>query len=428
MISRYLLNISIFLLSSAAYSATVGLSPSTLPLDATEATPFLQSLTITFQNNGSGNWVSNFTEVTDRDIVNDGGDSRSPAWGDYDNDGDLDLFVANYDNQNNFLYENAGDGTFTKITAGDIVSSGGNSYGSAWGDYDSDGDLDLLVANTDGQNNFLYENNGKERSKITIYCPTGIAISDPDIDGNYSDGVSVSLTSRLPLGVSVSSADVGSITLNFSDADSISNGDKFMVLFPVNTYGGTEYDGGGNKYGIPTNHVPIELPVNYSIFYGSGDQEVGGENTSGIIINSILNYATFAPDYSGNDDTSSDAGEVYPANPADVLSSGLPDWVIDQHDYDNDEVVNGNDTSFEEITLDNSEGADEMIYSLWFSTTDSLTQIYISYCKGAQTDGDNNDSPQPITEADCLDPAGDGEEEGDDTAGTWVECPGGAPL
>ena len=103
----------------------------------------------------------------------------SSSWGDCDNDGDLDLFVANggdTPNQNNLLYRNNGDGTFTKITAGEIVNDGGWSQGSSWGDYDNDGDLDLFVANSYGsQNNFLYRNNGDGTfTKIT----EGVIVND----------------------------------------------------------------------------------------------------------------------------------------------------------------------------------------------------------------------------------------------------------
>jgi len=109
-----------------------------------------------YRNEGSGQ----FTKITTGDIVNDGGKSVGASWGDYDNDMDLDLFVSNSGGQNNFLYKNNGDGTFTKITNSIVTTSGGNSHGSAWGDYDNDGDLDLLVTNDANENNFLYANNG----------------------------------------------------------------------------------------------------------------------------------------------------------------------------------------------------------------------------------------------------------------------------
>ena len=102
-----------------------------------------------------------FTRITEGDIVNDGGFNYGAAWGDYDNDGFIDLFVANNDsdNKNNFLYHNNNDGTFTKITDGAIVTDGGSSYGCSWGDYNNDGYLDLFVSNYN-ENNFLYSNNG----------------------------------------------------------------------------------------------------------------------------------------------------------------------------------------------------------------------------------------------------------------------------
>ena len=107
-----------------------------------------------FHNNGDGT----FAKVASGKIVSDGGYSTACAWGDYDNDGYLDLFVPN-NNETNFLYHNNRDGTFTKIATGRVVTDGGSSFGSAWGDYDNDGYLDLFVANQN-QKNFLYHNNG----------------------------------------------------------------------------------------------------------------------------------------------------------------------------------------------------------------------------------------------------------------------------
>jgi hypothetical protein len=122
-----------------------------------------------YRNEGSGSFVA----ITTGDIVNDGGLSVGSGWGDYDNDGDLDLFVANAINQSNFLYENNHDGTFTKVTSGDVVTEPGHSFGCAWGDYDNNGFLDLVVTNGgvhSRQTNLRYRNNGNANNWIHIEC------------------------------------------------------------------------------------------------------------------------------------------------------------------------------------------------------------------------------------------------------------------
>lgn len=121
-------------------------------------TNYLGNDNILYENNGDGT----FTKITEGIIVNDGGDSVSSSWADYDNDGDLDLYVTNDFNENNYLYENNGDDTFTKITTGDQVNDGGRSNGATWADYNNDGYLDLFVPNgqrPDTQSNILYRNN-----------------------------------------------------------------------------------------------------------------------------------------------------------------------------------------------------------------------------------------------------------------------------
>ncbi len=111
-----------------------------------------------FTNQGDGTFVG----VGTGSIVEDEENSWGAAWADYDNDGDVDLFVANHTNDSgitNSLYSNNGDGAFTKITTGIIAAGDGNSEGCAWGDYDNDGYTDLFVSNY-GMDNFLYHNNG----------------------------------------------------------------------------------------------------------------------------------------------------------------------------------------------------------------------------------------------------------------------------
>jgi hypothetical protein len=84
------------------------------------------------------------------------------AWGDYDNDGHLDLYLCDIVNAGssggNRLFRNKGDGTFTDVTARAGVGYQGLSMGAAWADYDNDGDLDLVV--TSYGPILLYRNRG----------------------------------------------------------------------------------------------------------------------------------------------------------------------------------------------------------------------------------------------------------------------------
>src|SRR3989339_1707534 len=102
-----------------------------------------------------------FTRITEGIIVNDPGDSRSVNWIDIDNDSDLDLFVTNgtEGGADNFLYRNDG-GIFVKITNDPMVMDDQPSDGSTWGDYDNDGDVDCFVASWYNRNNLLFENDG----------------------------------------------------------------------------------------------------------------------------------------------------------------------------------------------------------------------------------------------------------------------------
>ena len=94
-----------------------------------------------YRNNGDGT----FTDVTEEAGVGDTEYGMGVAVGDYDNDGDLDLYLANFGP--NVLYRNNGDGTFTDVTQEAGVEDDGWGANAAFVDYDLDGDLDLYVAN-----------------------------------------------------------------------------------------------------------------------------------------------------------------------------------------------------------------------------------------------------------------------------------------
>lgn len=128
-------------------------------------------------------------KVNDSVVCTGGGYSVGAAWGDYDNDGNLDLFVANRLGRN-FLYHNNGDGAFTQVTEGAVVSDQGDFNGCAWADYDNDGYLDLFVASFSGSPCYIYHNSGDGTfTRVTTEPPTqagtsGDAVVLADYDGN----------------------------------------------------------------------------------------------------------------------------------------------------------------------------------------------------------------------------------------------------
>jgi len=93
------------------------------------------------------------------------------AWADYDNDGDLDLFVGFRDGLPNRLYRNDGS-VFTDVAGILGMAETGEVRGVAWGDYDADGHIDLYVGmrSPESSKNRLYRNNG-DGSSFTDMAP-----------------------------------------------------------------------------------------------------------------------------------------------------------------------------------------------------------------------------------------------------------------
>jgi enediyne biosynthesis protein E4 len=155
---------------------------------------------ILYRNNGNGT----FSDVTARaGVANTGRWASSAAWFDYDNDGRLDLVIANYIDwspERNFwcgdhgrgmrsychpddyngqpptLYHNNGDGTFTDVSKkSGLGLKPGNGLGVVTFDYDDDGWQDVFIAN-DSMANFLFHNNGDGTFREVGYV-TGVAVS-----------------------------------------------------------------------------------------------------------------------------------------------------------------------------------------------------------------------------------------------------------
>ncbi|HEB95156.1 MAG TPA: hypothetical protein ENI96_01835 [Sedimenticola thiotaurini] len=137
-----------------------------------------------------------FSDVTTSAGLHGPAGGMGVAWADYDGDGDPDAYIASTDGPN-ALYRNDGDGTFTEVAAAAGVDDPRASTTATWGDYDRDGDLDLFVANrfyprADSDiTDRLYRNDGNGRF-TDVGVASGAAVKDRktfsgawfDADGN----------------------------------------------------------------------------------------------------------------------------------------------------------------------------------------------------------------------------------------------------
>ncbi len=173
---------------------------------------------VLYRNNGDGT----FTDVTKASgLGSDTGWATGAAFGDYDHDGFVDLFVPHYVDLNlndlptlgsrktcmyhdiavqcgprglqgspDNLYRNNGDGTFTDVSTQTGVGDQQKYFGltAVWSDLNGDGKLDLFVAN-DGEPNYLYENDGSGHFKDIAY-QAGVAVNK---DGNEQANMGVAL-------------------------------------------------------------------------------------------------------------------------------------------------------------------------------------------------------------------------------------------
>ena len=137
-----------------------------------------------YMNDGAGNlFVSN---IIDFDVTSsDDSGNYGSVWTDFDNDGDLDLYIAKCrqgvndpadGRRINVMFVNNGDGTYTENAAEYGINVGWQSWTASFGDIDNDADLDLLLTNHDFESQ-IFENDGTGHY-TDITASTGFDISN----------------------------------------------------------------------------------------------------------------------------------------------------------------------------------------------------------------------------------------------------------
>ncbi|MCH2196233.1 FG-GAP-like repeat-containing protein [Kordia sp.] len=232
-----------------------------------------------YNNDGNFNFtdVSTIAGIPDTVLITFGA-----SFGDYDNDGDLDLFLSNKDDAKiipNKLYRNNGDGTFTDVslTAG-ISNVGHLSFCSSFFDYNNDGHLDIYISNDRFLNtNILYKNNGDGTfTDVSLSSGAGVAanaMSTTIDDYNYDGYLDIYVTNTVEGNHLLKNNGDGTFTdiatssgtifnsigwgANFFDADNDTDMDLYVCSMVNNTASGLltsgfyECDTGFN-YTVPT--------------------------------------------------------------------------------------------------------------------------------------------------------------------------------
>lgn len=211
---------------------------------------------VLFHNDGG----QGFSDMTSEAGVGDGYASKTASWADYDNDGWIDLYVANWGcvprcartpgstGEPDQLYHNNGDGTFSNVTKLLGGKNGGGGFVARWLDFDDDGDLDIYLVNDEfilPPGNKLFRNDGpgcggwcfeevsEQAGAATKVMGMGVAADDWDRDGdldiyftnagkmvllqNQGDGTFVNTAAEAGVELNPNSVGWGAVSLDYDN-------------------------------------------------------------------------------------------------------------------------------------------------------------------------------------------------------------------
>ena len=155
-----------------------------------------------------------------------------PTFADMDGDGDLDLFIGGFAGDPSFIFQNNGNGTFTDVTAGSGIDQMGalNTVSAAFGDYDLDGDLDMFLSHW---GTFREVGNPGDTEHLWENVSTAGKIEFRSV--SVASGIAASIIVDTPTGMKGTDHDY-TFTPTFVDI----NGDRYPDILSVADFNGTQ--------------------------------------------------------------------------------------------------------------------------------------------------------------------------------------------
>jgi hypothetical protein len=239
-----------------------------------------------FRNNGNGT----FTNVAAAAGVAVTGYCQTAAWGDIDNDGRLDLYVGTAKGQSNRLFRNLGNGAFEDVTAKSGTGNMSRTQSAIFADFDRDGWLDIYLSNFLPEKNALYRNNhdgtftdiaaasNADENTYAMAAVPGDYDNDGDVDLLLSHDNNVPYTllrndgagrfENVAAAAGVAYADQA-MGADFGDYDN----DGWLDLYVTNLYGNVLYRnrGNGTFENVAAKAGVGDKGMAWSTFFADGD-------------------------------------------------------------------------------------------------------------------------------------------------------------